>query len=85
MEPKGANDGAFLAAAKKMIVSSFGVLAWVVFTLSFPYGLTFYEIADTPGGLDALMHGMGQMGSVMGDVLDSDAGQDGAVVVFDMA
>ena len=83
MEPKGANDGAFLAAAKKMIVSSFGVLAWVVFTLSFVRVL--YEFAGTPGGLDALMHSMGQMGSVMGDVLDSDAGQDGAVVVFDMA
>ena len=85
MEPKGANDGAFLAAAKKMIVSSFGVLAWVVFTLSFPYGLTFYEIADTPGGLDGLMRGMGQLGSVMGDVLDSDAGQDGAWVMFRIA
>jgi hypothetical protein len=46
VEAKTANDAVFLAAAKKMIVCSFGVLAWILFTMAFPYGMTLYAVVE---------------------------------------
>ena len=69
---KGGNDVVFLGHAKKMMWSSFGVLGWLIFTVSFPYVYALYEIEQLAGA-NNFMDGLGDVGQSVGD-----AGHSGA-------
>ena len=83
VEAKTANDAVFLAAAKKMVVCSYGVLGWVIATTAGPY-ITMFAMINKH-----TQNGDGGLTDNINVWLGTDAGQEvaqeGAFLAFEVS